>query len=98
MCTTEHPVISQLTNHAVFPRSISGEDAMNLHCPMVLEFFADVEEHATCEGEILLGTRFYYFPFSQMRAIVTALRAGKAIKVAGLEHESGAITRIDWMV
>jgi len=96
MCTSKKPAISQLKDPFIGSFSISGLDSMNGDMPMILEFFKAAAGHATCVGEVLLGIRFYYFPFKQLNLIKTALDNGQTIKVKGEEDEDGWISRVAW--
>lgn len=97
MCTSTNAHISQLADHIVKSASISGKDTMNGDRTMILEFFKAGEGHAVCEGEVLSGTRHYYFPFNQMDPIKIALTNKRTIKVAGaLLVNSNKITGVDW--
>lgn len=96
MCISKKPIISQLKAPFIGSFSISGLDSMNSDAPMILEFFNAAAGHPTCVGETLLGTKFYYFPFTQLNQIKIALDNGQTIKVKGEEDEDGWISRVAW--
>lgn len=97
MCTSRKPTISQLSpNPNIGPYSIQGQDTMNGNATMILEFFKAGSGHPTCVGEIILGTRFYYFPFLQLDRIKIALDNQLIIRVKGEEDADGWISRVAW--